>query len=328
MQENPNYAIKIWLLGLAGLVFAMVSIGGITRLTESGLSMVEWRVLMGVLPPLHAGEWARVFALYQQSPEYQHINQGMTLSAFQWIFFWEYLHRLMGRLVGIAYAVPLCYFYWQGRIPRAFLPRFVLLLVLGASQGIIGWWMVKSGLVDAPQVAPYRLAIHLGLALVILGMLVWTLADLHRGRAKLPPLNASITIAILAITILAGALVAGLNGGLIYNEYPRMGGNFIPSEYGFYGWGDSFENPASAQFHHRWLGALSLCAVLWLWHQTKGRSANIMLVLVIAQFLLGITTLLYQVPLVLGVLHQAGAALLLISVLWVAHEQASRCRAH
>ena len=323
MQKQSFYAIKIWLLGVAGLVFAIISIGGITRLTESGLSMVEWRVLMGVLPPLSADEWARVFALYQQSPEYQHINQGMTLSGFKWIFFWEYLHRLMGRLVGIAYAVPLLYFYWRGYIPRTFLPRFLLLLALGASQGVIGWWMVKSGLVDSPQVAPYRLATHLGLALVILGILVWTLADLHRGRAKFPPLSANITIIILAITILAGALVAGLNGGLIYNEYPLMDGNFIPPEYGFYGWKDSFQNPASAQFHHRWLGALSLFAVLNLWHKSKGKSANVLLALVIAQFLLGITTLLYQVPLALGVLHQAGAAMLLISVLWVAHRQAN-----
>ena len=327
MHKQPFFALKIWLLGVAGLVFALISIGGITRLTASGLSMVEWRLLMGILPPLSEGEWARVFALYQQSPEYQHINQGMSLDAFKWIFFWEFLHRIMGRLVGIAYIIPLCYFYWRGRIPSAYHPRFVFLLILGASQGLIGWWMVKSGLVDSPQVAPYRLAIHLGLALIILGMLIWTLADLHHGRAKFPPPNASasITLASIALTILAGALVAGLNGGRIYNEYPLMGGNFIPPEYGFYGWKDFFENAATAQFHHRWLGALSICAVLNLWHKskTRGRAANILLALVIAQFLLGITTLLYQVPLILGVFHQAGAVFLLISVLWVAHERAS-----
>jgi cytochrome c oxidase assembly protein subunit 15 len=315
--------VVLWLGLVTLMVFVMITVGGITRLTDSGLSMVEWRPLMGILPPLTDAEWGRVFDLYRQSPEYQKINAGMTMAEFKWIFFWEYLHRVLGRLIGLAYALPLLVFALRRQLPQGYRWRFLLLLGLGAAQGGIGWWMVKSGLIDNPYVSQYRLATHLGMALTILGVLVWTIADLIYGRAGLPRGHVAGVIGILAITIIAGAFVAGMNAGLIYNEYPLMGGQFIPIEYGFYGAMDAFENPASAQFHHRWLAAIAALGVVSLWFRAKKHSltvpAFVMLVAVACQFLLGVFTLLYQVPVSLGTWHQAGAAALLITVLWVAH---------
>lgn len=328
MERTANTSVVIWLMGIALMVFAMIVIGGITRLTDSGLSMVEWRPIIGTLPPLTDHEWLRVFTLYQQSPEYQKINAGMDLSAFKWIFFWEYLHRLFGRLIGIMFILPLLWLALRRQIPHGFGRRFMILLLLGGTQGLIGWWMVKSGLVDDPYVSAYRLATHLGIALTILGVLIWTIADLKHGRALLPRGHVAGVIGILALTIIAGAFVAGMNAGLIYNEYPFMGGQFVPIEYGYYGVMDPFENPASAQFNHRWIAAIAVLGVFSLWFRARkaerdgyqlGLSPVIMMLALFSQFLLGIMTLLYQVPVALGTLHQAGAAFLLIFVIWVSH---------
>jgi len=319
----PHRLVQAWLFSVAALVFVMVVVGGITRLTGSGLSMVEWRPLMGVLPPLSAAEWDRVYALYRQSPEFIHINSDMDLAAFKMIFFWEYVHRVLGRLIGLAFALPLVVFALQKKIPQGYGWRFFLLLMLGGLQGGIGWWMVKSGLADDPEVSQYRLAVHLSMALLIFGMLIWTALDLRDGRGRWPGGHAAGILAVLAITIVAGAFVAGMDAGKLYNEYPFMGDGFVPVEYGEMGMLDAFENGASAQFHHRLLALLVVIGVVTLWRRAgaygfpgRGRA---MLAVVALQFLLGIVTLLHGVPVSLGTLHQAGAATLLATVIWCVH---------
>lgn len=367
-------AVALWLGCVALLVFGILIIGGITRLTDSGLSMVEWRPLMGILPPLSDGEWQRLFALYQQSPEGRLINPNLSLGGFKWIFFWEYVHRLLARFIGIAYAVPMVWFAWRGqlatmhhqhphqnliahhRFGRFRLPwRYGFILVLGAAQGGIGWWMVKSGLVDVPEVAPYRLAIHLGLALLILAFLIWTLCDCVYGSVSapapaprlispslvpapapalslIPPSLPAIVLILLAITILAGGLVAGLKGGLVYNQYPLMGRGLIPPEYGFYGWSDPFLNPPTSQFHHRWLAAITAIGVVCLawraWRVGLWGRGGLMLLAVVSQFILGILAVLQAVPFHLALLHQGGAGVLLASVVWGCHGLAKHKAKH
>lgn len=313
----------VWLFVMAALVFTMVVVGGITRLTGSGLSMVEWRPLMGILPPMNSAEWQRVYELYQASPEYIHVNTNIGLEGFKTIFFWEYVHRVLGRLIGLAFALPLAIFALRRMIPSGFGLRLTILLALGGFQGLIGWWMVKSGLVADPEVSQYRLATHLGTALLILGLLVWTALDLKDGVARAPRGHTAGILGLLAITIIAGAFVAGMDAGKLYNEYPLMGDGLVPIEYGELGAVDAFENPASAQFHHRILAVIMVLGVITLWRKAKAAGltlrGNAMLAVVTAQFLLGIMTLLYAVPVSLGTLHQAGAALLLASLVWVAH---------
>ena len=317
-------AIAIWLLTMAGLVALMVLIGGITRLTGSGLSMVEWRPLMGTLPPLSAAEWNRVFLLYQQSPEYNDINFGMSLGEFKTIFFWEYVHRLWGRLLGIVFIVPFVYFLMRKMIPQGYGFMLSLLLVLGGFQGVIGWWMVKSGLVQDASVSQYRLATHLGMALVIYALLLWTSFNLFYGRAlKISPHYMGV-VGIIGLTIIAGAFVAGMDAGLLYNEYPLMGEGLVPIEYGEEGLADPFENPAAAQFHHRWIAVLAVIGVMTLWRRAVKIAAikkrgTIVGLIVLGQFTLGIFTLLNGVPVWMGAAHQIGAVLLLGSALWCVH---------
>ncbi len=316
-------ALVWWLFGMAGLVAIMVVIGGITRLTNSGLSMVEWRPLIGILPPLTEAEWMRVFKLYQDSPEFQQTNINMDLAGFKVIFFWEYVHRVWGRLLGLAFSLPLMFFWLAGRIPQGYGLPLLGLLALGGLQGIIGWWMVTSGLVDNPAVSQYRLATHLSMALFILVLLLWTALNLRFGRSKRPSGHAAATLMLVALTIVAGAFVAGMDAGLLYNEFPLMGDGLVPVEYGENGLSDPFDNPASAQFHHRWIAALAVLAVAGLWlsglRKGLGFLVNIMAAIVFGQFLLGLTTLLLGVPVWAGALHQAGAVLLLSIVLIVAH---------
>ena len=313
-----------WLVAICGLVATMVMIGGITRLTGSGLSIVEWRPVAGFLPPLSAAEWQRVFDLYRATPEYAEINFGMGLGDFKAIFFWEYVHRLMGRLLGLAFAVPLVWLAVTRRLPPGLGGRLVLLFFLGAAQGVIGWWMVKSGLSENAAVSQYRLAVHLCMALVILGLLLWTALDVRCGRAPMPGGAAVGVIACVFLTIMAGAIVAGLDAGLLYNQYPLMGDGFVPVEYGDAGALDAFENPASAQFHHRWLGLVSVLAVVWLvfraGHTPRARSPGLLcLAIVIAQFGLGIIVLLGGAQIAPATLHQSTAVALFVCLLWTAH---------
>lgn len=321
-------AVSNWLFFMASLVAMMVFIGGVTRLTGSGLSMVEWRPLMGILPPLSQTEWVRVFELYQASPEFNEINSDMSLAGFKTIFFWEYVHRVWGRMLGFAFILPLIYFWVRNSIPHGYKPKLIGLMFLGGMQGVIGWWMVKSGLVDNPAVSQYRLATHLSMALIIFVLLVWVGMNIRFGRAKMPTGHGAASFVILSITIVAGAFVAGLDGGLVYNEYPLMGEGFVPIEYGEAGAADPFENPASAQFHHRILALITVLAIIGLWmiarKQQIGITAHIMLGFVGMQFTLGLITLLLYVPVWAGALHQLGAVLLLGSATIVLHQLSRR----
>lgn len=318
-------ALSNWLFITAAAVFAMIIIGAITRLTESGLSMVEWRPLIGGIPPLNDDEWRRVFTLYQQTPEFQKKNFWMDLPEFKNIFFWEWLHRLWGRMIGLIYALPLLWFWVRGAVPQPLKLPLLGLLFLGGLQAVIGWVMVQSGLVDRPSVSHYRLALHLGVAFLILCLLIWY-GMKARMSAQRP--NAVLyahgwaALGILIITIFWGAYVAGLDAGMIYNEFPMMGGSFAPPEM----WHlnpafiNFFENRPAVQFTHRWLGILTGIALLsfvahaFIKHYTSVRY-GILGVLVFVQIGLGISTLLTQVYLPLAVMHQAGATLLLITLI-------------
>ena len=317
--------VSYWLFSVASLVAIMVVIGGVTRLTGSGLSMVEWRPIMGTLPPLNAAEWQRVFDLYRASPEYEQFNYGLSLGGFQTIFFWEYFHRLWGRLLGLAFGLPFLFLLVTRRIPFGYSRRLTTLLLLGGFQGVIGWWMVRSGLSEDAAVSQYRLAVHLGTALVIFSLLIWTALDLLYQPSRRPRGHTLGSLLLIAITVLAGALVAGMDAGLLYNEYPLMGTGLVPIEYGEAGYLDAFENPASAQFHHRWIAALTFGALITLGvralrggYQLLG---GVVIGAVTLQFLLGIATLVHGVPVTLGGMHQAGAVILLGATLALAHAQ-------
>ena len=319
-----NKPIAIWLFVMALLVAMMVVIGGVTRLTGSGLSMVEWRPLIGTLPPLSQAEWLRVFTLYQASPEYNEINFGMSLAEFKTIFFWEYFHRLWGRLLGLAFGLPLIYFAMRKMIPDGYRTPLIVLLILGGMQGVIGWWMVKSGLVADPTVSQYRLATHLSMALFIYGLLLWTGFNLAYGKAARPSGHLIGVVGIVSATIVAGAFVAGMDAGLLYNEYPLMGDGLVPVEYGEEGLSDPFDNPASAQFHHRWIAVLAVIGVLTIWRRAHRNPAlakrgALVGIIVLGQFTLGIITLLNGVPVWMGAAHQLGAVLLLGATLWCVH---------
>jgi cytochrome c oxidase assembly protein subunit 15 len=321
-------AVALWLLGCCAMILAMVVIGGVTRLTESGLSITEWRPLSGALPPLGEAEWQRTFALYQQIPQFQLVNHGMTLAEFKGIFWWEWVHRLWGRLIGLAFALPLLGFWLGGRLPRGLAPRLVLLLALGGLQGVVGWWMVSSGLTQRIDVSQYRLTIHLGLALVLYVAMLWTALGLLRPRpAVQPPAAAGLrrhlaaATALIALTMAMGGFVAGLKAGFIYNSFPLMGGEVLPADAWTLepAWRNLTENPVLAQFVHRWLAILTLAAVLALWLRARGRGLppaavrplDLMAAMALLQVGLGISTLLLVVPIPLAAAHQAGAVVLL-----------------
>ena len=301
--------ISNWLFFTAFMVFTMAVIGAITRLTESGLSMVEWRPLIGTLPPLNGEEWQRVFTLYQQSPEYQKTNMGMELSEFKNIFFWEWFHRLWGRLIGVAYALPLLYFSIRKQIPEGFRLKLFIGLLLGGSQGLMGWYMVKSGLIDRPSVSHFRLAAHLGLAFIIFAYLLWLAFSLRNTISHTASFcekrHGWVTLGFVATTIIWGAYVAGLDAGLIYNSWPKMGASWIPPELATFT--NIFFEPVSVQFIHRWLAAITAIIVLTFAYRMK----NIALAgMVLLQFSLGVMTLLSQVNISLAAMHQAGAFIL------------------
>ena len=324
-QATPCRAVTVWLLFMACAVAAMVSIGGVTRLTGSGLSMVEWRPLIGWLPPLSEAEWQRIFALYRETPEFRQVNFAIDLDGFRAIFWWEYVHRLWGRLLGVFFAVPLVWFWLKGRIDRPLRPRLALLLALGALQGLVGWWMVRSGLADRPDVSAARLAVHLGLALLIFALLVWTALDRIRPQAGARAQSAWLLLGLIAAAIASGALVAGTDGGLIYNSFPLMGGELVPPDYrSDRSWvADALENPVAAQLHHRLLALAALLAVAAAWLRAGGRQAgtaeHILLAAVLLQAGLGLAALLAVVPPGLAALHQFGAVLLLAAALLRTH---------
>lgn len=313
------------------MVFAMVVLGGFTRLTESGLSMTGWRPVTGWLPPLSVDQWQIHFDAYRNSPEYQKINAGMSLDEYKEIFWLEYLHRLWGRVIGIAFALPFAFFLIKGWLNRPLILRLAFLLVLGGLQGAIGWWMVKSGLVDRPDVSQYRLATHLIMAFLIIAFALWTALDLLSKKAcavsSFTSGYASMIVVVVFVTVFSGALVAGLNAGMIYNTFPLMQGQLFPPEgFAMTPWYKNFfEDLATVQFQHRMLAILSALLVLGFWYagrtlQPEWRTrANVMLGVVALQVAMGISTLLLVVPIPLAAAHQAGAVLLLIAAIWVRH---------
>jgi len=327
--------IAIWLLACSGMVAAMVIIGGITRLTESGLSMTEWRPLVGWIPPLSEVEWQRVFDRYRQTSEYRIQFPGMDLEGFKTIFWWEYIHRVWGRLIGLVFGLPLLWFILRRRIDKPLIPHLVALFALGALQGVIGWWMVVSGFVDRDDVSQYRLTVHLGMAIVILGYLLWVALGLlsrsDREAAPAGPKTLSrIVVGVAFATILSGGMVAGINAGFIHNTWPLMDGGLLPDDFAALSpvWLNAFENHATVQFLHRMLAYVTaiLAAMLWLRARSAGLAArsrlaaNLLAAAVILQLILGISTLLLVVPITLAVLHQAGAVAVFALALWYSWE--------
>ncbi|MBT6587470.1 MAG: heme A synthase [Rhodospirillaceae bacterium] len=324
-----------WLLIVTVMVAAMVMLGGDTRLTHSGLSMVQWQPLMGTLPPMGEAAWTEVFEKYKQYPEYQKINQGMTLEEFKGIFYYEYGHRVLGRSIGLVFALPFLWFLFSGRIERHRRKALFGLFLLGGLQGLIGWWMVKSGLVDRPDVSQYRLSIHLGVAFLIFGGLIWVALDLvskaatgeagqtlqsHRSLRTL----AWVAVVLVLLQTLSGGLVAGLDAGFVYNTFPMMNEYWLPPELGQLSpwWLNMFENVVTVQFDHRIGAYLVTLLVIWIWFKASSmtiagpvKTALYLVFLALAvQVALGIGTLVLIVPITLAVLHQGGALLLFAAV--------------
>ena len=342
-SASSHRRIAAWLLACCALVFLMVVVGGITRLTHSGLSIVEWQPIVGALPPLNAEQWEQTFSLYRQTPQYRLVNAGMNVEEFKGIFWWEYIHRLLGRIIGLAFLLPLIWFSWQRQIPYALMPRLAGLFLLGGLQGALGWYMVKSGLVDDPRVSQYRLTAHLGLAVAIYGALLWVALDLlfpPRAAGALSgaaphPLRRALQrrardLAVLVfLMILSGGLVAGIRAGFAYNTFPLMNGHLLPPElFSIEPWYlNFFNNMATVQFNHRLLAWLLAFLVPWFWIVSRRielpararLACDLLPVLLFLQIALGITTLLLRVPLPFAAAHQAGAVLVFTAALWVAH---------
>ena len=329
-------AIAVWLLICCAMLFAMVVIGGVTRLTHSGLSIVEWQPIVGTIPPLDNAQWQATFQQYQQTPEFKVRNFDMSLGEFKGIFWWEYFHRLLGRLIGVVFVVPFAYFLWRGRTTGALTWKLFGILVLGALQGGMGWYMVKSGLVDEPRVSHLRLTAHLALAFVIFAAQWWVALDLlfpRASRPRAPPSLARFSQAICALVflmVLSGGLVAGLHAGLAYNTFPLMHGYLVPPDMLLIEpWYANFlGNMATVQFDHRmiaWTLAI-LIPLLW-WKASRSDvsprarlAAHYLLAALIIQFALGVATLLLLVPVALGAAHQAGAVVMFSAALTLMHE--------
>lgn len=328
-----------WIAGWLGIcamtILGMILLGGVTRLTESGLSMVDWRPIMGVIPPLTETQWLDTFAAYQQYPEYQKLNQGMDLSGFKQIFWFEYLHRVLGRLIGLMYFIPLVIFAMRRMIAPQLLPTLVLLLFLGAAQGLLGWYMVKSGLVDRPSVSQYRLTAHLGVAVAIYALMMWLVFRVSAGLSPSPrhigPVG-GVLIAGVYILILSGGFMAGTDAGFAYPTWPLMGESFVPMGYYAEGWRATFEGVATIHFNHRILAYALAVLVLFvsvrsLRQSTQPRvrlGAVLMLLALSFQIMLGIATVLSQVAIPMAATHQVGAVLLLTAVLFWSHAHTDR----
>ncbi|HEV2568858.1 COX15/CtaA family protein [Sphingomonas sp.] len=321
MSQNARpIAVSNWLFAVAALVFLMVVVGGITRLTESGLSITEWRPITGALPPLSAAAWEDAFALYKATPEYQQINRGMSLSEFKFIFFWEWFHRLLGRVIGLAFALPLAWFAVKRQIPSGYGWRLTLLLLLGGLQGVIGWWMVVSGLSLRTDVSHFRLAIHLMTALFILGLLVWTALDLRTGQRARLRRGPAVILVVLTIQILFGAWTAGLNAGLAASDWPLMNGRFFP-EVAVTAQTLAYD-PFLIHWVHRWWAWVTVAALVVLARMVRHKDRKSSIAVHSAfgiQILLGIATVMTGVNIVLAVLHQAVGALVVASAAWAVH---------
>ena len=330
-----NRRIAAWLFVCCLMVYAMVILGGVTRLTGSGLSMVEWDPIFGILPPLDQASWDETFTLYQQSPEYQKINIGMDLAGFKQIYWYEYSHRVLGRTIGTVFLLPFLFFLIKGWVQRPLIPKLLTMFVLGGLQGLLGWYMVKSGLVENPHVSQYRLTAHLGLAILIYAYMFYVALGLWLGERRLASVPGGLRRAttlltgLMFITILSGGFVAGLKAGYAYNTFPLMDGHWIPEVIFMQTplWRNFFENIATVQFVHRLLATLVFLSVIVLWMAarryalpaTVKTGLHLMLAAVWLQVGLGISTLLLHVPVSLAATHQAGALLLLTTALYTHH---------
>lgn len=326
LRAGPARPVAIWLFVVAAMVFAMVVVGGSTRLTNSGLSITEWKPLSGTIPPLDPAHWQAEFDHYKQIPQYKIMNQGMTLDGFKFIYWWEWSHRLLGRLVGVAFAIPFLVFLWKRMMPARLIWRCVVLFALGGLQGVVGWWMVYSGLADRTEVAPERLTVHLGLALILFCLLIWTGLEAWAGpkrsfeRPRWPGVAMGL-LALVFVQVLLGGLVAGNRAGLIYNDWPFFAGRLWPSDYVT---GDLrqtlLHSLAAVQANHR-VVAYALLLIVWIvafralgsrsMPRALGGLALVLAGLVTVQALLGISTLMMQVPLGMALAHQLTAAVVL-----------------
>jgi heme a synthase len=328
--------VAFWLLTCCALLLAMIVVGGVTRLTHSGLSITEWQPIVGTLPPLSAADWNDAFAKYALTPEYQQVNRGMSLDAFKTIYWWEYFHRLLGRAIGVVFLVPLVWFVVRRKIPAGYAAWLFAIFLLGGLQGAMGWYMVQSGLVDDPRVSQLRLTAHLGLAFLILAAMLWAALSLvrlappaHERRAVGLARFSAALAALVFVMALSGGLVAGIRAGFAYNTFPLMNGRLVPPEIAALDpwYSNLFNNMATVQFDHRliaWLLAL-LVPIYW-WSVRRAnpgprmrRAANLLLAMLVIQLGLGIATLLLVVPLPLAAAHQAGAVLLFAAALNAAH---------
>ncbi|MEO8719345.1 MAG: COX15/CtaA family protein [Burkholderiales bacterium] len=322
MTGKDQKAVAAWLLLCAAMVFAIVVVGGVTRLTRSGLSIVEWQPLVGVLPPLSESAWQALFAKYRLTPEYRLVNLGMDLAGFQRIFWLEYVHRLLARVIGFVFLVPLLWFQFRRRLERPLAWKLWGIFALGALQGLMGWLMVKSGLIDDPKVNPVRLTLHLGFALAIFSAELWIALGLLAPRGgRAGRLAAALPFVVFAMA-LSGGMVAGLRAGSAYNTFPLMNGSWVPPEILMLEpwWQNFLYNMATVQFVHRgffWLLAV-LVPIMW-WQRHSSPAASALLGAFALQAALGIATLLNGVPVALGAAHQGGAVLMLAAALWNAH---------
>ncbi len=336
MQGNTidnNRKVATWLLVCCALVFAMVVLGGVTRLTGSGLSMVDWRPVVGALPPLSDAAWQATFEMYQQTPEFQKVNAHMELDDFKGIFWLEYLHRLLGRTIGIVFLIPFLVFGWRGYIQKPEWPKYTLMFVLGGMQGVLGWYMVKSGLVDNPHVSQYRLVAHLVAAFLIYAYMFWVALSLifpPRGGTPHPWYRKTLALTTLVtVTVISGGFVAGLKAGKIYNTFPMMGEYWAPP--GMFAiepwWRNLFDNMATVQFDHRILAITTFVLIIVYWFGSRktdlparlAKGVNALLHTAVLQVALGVATLLLVVPVFLAALHQAVAMLLFTVVLYLCH---------
>ncbi|NCG07584.1 MAG: heme A synthase [Gammaproteobacteria bacterium] len=334
--NDDDKLIGRWLTLCAATIFGMILLGGVTRLTESGLSMVDWRPIMGVIPPLSTDDWVYLFDQYKLYPEYQLVNAGMSLAEFKQIFWFEYLHRMLGRLIGLMFFIPLMVFLWTGKVRASLKPHLFTLLFLGGCQGLMGWYMVQSGLIDRPDVSQYRLTAHLGLAIAIYAYIVWLAIGLfspERQQREGATTSVFSIIGLVYLMILSGGFVAGTNAGLSFPTWPLMGDSFIPPALYRDGITSAFEQVTTIHFNHRMLAYVTGVVLIFAalrglirCGDTRLRLASIlMLTAVCLQIVLGISTVLSHVDITIAAGHQSGAVVLLTTVLFWVHCHRTSC---
>ena len=332
MQKNLSISINIWLIALALIVLSMIAVGGLTRLTESGLSMVDWQLIMGAIPPLNQSDWLKLFEDYKQYPEYQIKNLNMNLDEFKYIFWWEWFHRFFARLIGLVFIIPFLYFLVKKNLYSFFYKRFLIIFSLGVLQALVGWWMVKSGLSEDPYVSPYRLTFHLTNAVIIYALLLWTTIEYYHSKSanfisfRTKKDLILISIILVFITILSGGFMAGSHAGQSFNTYPLMNGKIIPDDIYLEDLGllNIFENTVTINFNHRWIATITFIYTFsfftyLIFNKIINLSNKIILTVLLLlslQFLLGIMALLSNVSIYYGSLHQTNSIALLSILLF------------